>query len=182
MVAEFRRLFKRRPAGGMPATGFQKRFMFVWAVGNGQGRSWHETAVPPAHDDFRFRGHNGHQNRGCRLPLLTHNGLQRVLDHPRLHRPLPLEVARGGAGAFGIRQDAEPTVASGQQKFEIIDWFRFADYMSRCLCPLGFVSSLGFGYAPAPCLRTGRGICFEGQVNTGHKRPQRHKTNSKTPR
>ncbi len=52
---------------------------------------------------------------------MTHNGLQRVLDHPRLHRPLPLEVARGGAGAFGIRQDAEPTVASGQQKFEIID-------------------------------------------------------------
>ena len=38
-------------------------------------RLWHKTEVPPAGRDFRFRGHNGHQNRGSRLPLVPLRGV-----------------------------------------------------------------------------------------------------------
>ena len=34
--------------------------------------------VDVAVSDFRFRGLNGHQNCGCRLPLLTHSGQIKV--------------------------------------------------------------------------------------------------------
>ena len=52
---------------------------------------WHTAEVPLVCRDFRFRGHNEHQNRGCRLPLLTHNGLQ---------RRLPIRSAGDPEGAF----------------------------------------------------------------------------------
>jgi len=49
-------------------------------VTEGFGGKRHSTGGGPLHlvgvavSDFRFRELNGHQNRGCRLPLLTRNG------------------------------------------------------------------------------------------------------------
>ncbi len=40
-------------------------------LGPADVRLWHKAEVPPASRDFRFRGYNGHQNCGSRLPLLT---------------------------------------------------------------------------------------------------------------
>ena len=39
--------------------------------------------------DFRFRGFNGHQNRGLRLPVLTRNGSRSDRQKPALgvHKP-----------------------------------------------------------------------------------------------
>ena len=53
-------------------------------------RLWHQTEVPPASCNFRFRGFNGHQSRGSRLPLLTQSGRQPRpyrSKHPGVSRP-----------------------------------------------------------------------------------------------
>ncbi len=61
-------------------------------------RLWHKAEVPPVSRDFRFRGLNGHQNRGCRLPLLTRNGSQPPVHAGINHRHFRLQIGAKNRG------------------------------------------------------------------------------------
>ncbi len=75
---------------------FDKRNRRLIAATDGDVAFWHNAEVPPASRDFRFRGFNGHQNHGSRLPVLTRSGSQpRVSLGPQMTHKSRREYSAG---------------------------------------------------------------------------------------